>query len=316
MVFLALVSLLNARGIKKSLRINVGMTPIELTSLVIVMVAGAYLLSKGGGDMSRVLAFPADTSAASATLAGAVIAYYAFVGFKTSANVAEEMQNPGRSYAPALFGSLLVAGLVYVGVGLAADMAMPRWLFSFIALIAVANGALLTMIMTSRLTHGMADEGLEVHRRRQDACPQVEVREHQVGERRQTEQLIRADGRVGQALAPGEPLEGAREFGEDHLVDPARPLELLLVEGAQVFRDEAAAHHLRHIDRFPARRVQADRRDKVLSKPDSVAADRGERAPAERAVGPDGDGCAVPVEADLARTVKCVRLLRSTLGDE
>jgi len=182
-VFLALVSLLNARGIKKSLRISVGMRPIELTSLVIVMVAGAYLLSKGGGDMSRVLAFPADTSAASATLAGAVIAYYAFVGFKTSADVAEEMQNPGRSYAPALFGSLLVAGLVYVGVGLAVGMAMPpaelaastgpllavvdasglgmpRWLFSFIALIAVANGALLTMIMTSRLTHGMADEGL------------------------------------------------------------------------------------------------------------------------------------------------------------
>ena len=171
-VFLALVSLLNVRGIKESLRINVGTTLIELTGLVIVMMAGAYLLSKGGGDLSRVMAFPADTLAASATLAGAVIAYYAFVGFETSANVAEEMQNPGRSYAPALFGSLLVAGLVYVGVGLAAStgtllaivdasgLGVPRWLFSFIALIAVANGALLTMIMTSRLTYGMADKGL------------------------------------------------------------------------------------------------------------------------------------------------------------
>ena len=118
------VSLLNARGIKESLRINVGMTLIELTGLVIVMVAGA------------------------------VIAHYAFVGFETSANVAEEMQNPGRSDAPALFGSLLVAGLVYVGVGLAADMAMPP------AELAASTGALLTMSMTSRLTHGMADEGL------------------------------------------------------------------------------------------------------------------------------------------------------------
>ena len=112
-----------------------------------------------------------------------MIAYYAFVGFETLANVAEEMQNPARSYAPALFGSLLVAGLIYVGVGLAAGAAMPpvelaastgpllavveasglgvpRSVFSFIALIAVANGALLTMIMTSRLTYGMADEGL------------------------------------------------------------------------------------------------------------------------------------------------------------
>jgi amino acid transporter len=182
-VFLALVSLLNARGIKESLKINVGMTLIELSGLVIVMFAGAYLVSRGAGDVSRVLEFPVDTSATSATLAGAVIAYYAFVGFETSANVAEEMKNPARSYAPALFGSLLVAGLIYVGVGLAASVALPpaelaastgpllavvdasglgvpNWVFSFIALIAVANGALLTMIMTSRLTYGMADEGL------------------------------------------------------------------------------------------------------------------------------------------------------------
>jgi len=112
-----------------------------------------------------------------------VIAYYAFVGFETSANVAEEMKDPARSYAPALFGSLLVAGVIYVGVGLAASVALPpaelaastgpllavvdasglgvpNWVFSFIALIAVANGAMLTMIMASRLTYGMADEGL------------------------------------------------------------------------------------------------------------------------------------------------------------
>lgn len=38
-VFLALVSLLNARGIKESLKINVGMTLIELSGLVIVMLA-------------------------------------------------------------------------------------------------------------------------------------------------------------------------------------------------------------------------------------------------------------------------------------
>ena len=119
------MSLLNARGIKESLTINVVMTLIALSGLVIVMVAGAYLLSRGGGDMSRVTAFPPDTSAASATLAGAVIAYYAFVGFETSANVAEEMHNPARSYAPALFGSLLVAGLVYVGVTLASGIATP-----------------------------------------------------------------------------------------------------------------------------------------------------------------------------------------------
>ena len=37
---------------------------------------------------------------------------------------------------------------------------MPSWLFSLIALIAVANGALLTMIMASRLAYGMAEQRL------------------------------------------------------------------------------------------------------------------------------------------------------------
>ncbi len=42
----------------------------------------------------------------------------------------------------------------------AADVGVPPRLFRLIALVAVANGALLTMIMASRLTYGMASEGL------------------------------------------------------------------------------------------------------------------------------------------------------------
>ena len=37
---------------------------------------------------------------------------------------------------------------------------MPDWVFSAIALVAVANGALLTMIMASRLSYGMAEHDL------------------------------------------------------------------------------------------------------------------------------------------------------------
>src|SRR5690606_14833028 len=42
----------------------------------------------------------------------------------------------------------------------ATGVQVPPWLFSLIALIAVANGALLTMIMASRLTYGMAQQRL------------------------------------------------------------------------------------------------------------------------------------------------------------
>ncbi|PYY34336.1 amino acid permease [Curtobacterium sp. MCPF17_047] len=182
-VFLALVACLNARGISDSLRSNVVMTIIELSGLVIVIVTVAVMMGGGGGDVSRVGAFPAEANPALATLSAAIVAYYSFVGFETSANVAEEVREPRKVYPRALFGSLATAGVVYVLVALASSIALPaselsdssgpllavvaatgvpipEWVFSIIALVAVANGALLTMIMASRVTYGMAEQRL------------------------------------------------------------------------------------------------------------------------------------------------------------
>ena len=182
-VFLALVACLNARGINESVKSNVVMTVVEVSGLVLVVVVVAILLADGGGDTSRVGEFPAGSAPAMATLSGAIIAYYSFVGFETSANVAEEVRDVRRVYPRALFGALAAAGVVYVLVALASSIALPAeelsgstgplldvvaasgvsvpaWLFSLVALVAVANGALLTMIMASRLAFGMAEEGL------------------------------------------------------------------------------------------------------------------------------------------------------------
>lgn len=182
-VFLAVVAALNARGIRESLGANVVMTVIEVSGLIIVVVVVGVLLGGGGGDVGRVAQPPEGTGVATAVLAGAIIAYYSFVGFETSANMIEEVKEPSKVYPRALFTALGTAGLVYVLVGLASSIALPpeelaassgpllavveasgvgvpSWLFSLIALIAVANGALLTMIMASRLTYGMAEQGL------------------------------------------------------------------------------------------------------------------------------------------------------------
>ena len=181
--FLALVACLNARGISESLKSNVVMTVIELSGLVLVVGVVALMVGRGDGDLARVGELPDGTTPALAILGGAILAYYSFVGFETSANVVEEIRDPSRVYPRALFGALLTAGLVYVLVGLASAIALPSaelsqssgplldvvaasgvavpdWLFSLIALIAVANGALLTMIMSSRLTFGMSEQGL------------------------------------------------------------------------------------------------------------------------------------------------------------
>nr|WP_216845639.1 APC family permease [Rathayibacter sp. VKM Ac-2857] len=182
-VFLVLVACLNARGVAESLLSNTVMTVIEVGGLLIVIVCVAVMVAAGGGDLGRTVELSSEQAPVLAVLGAAIIAYYSFVGFETSANIAEELRDPSRIYPRALFGALITAGGVYLLVGLASSIAVPAddlagssaplldvvtasgagvpaWLFSVIALIAVANGALLTMIMASRVTYGMAKEGL------------------------------------------------------------------------------------------------------------------------------------------------------------
>lgn len=181
--FLIVIALLNARGIKESLSANIVMTAIEVSGLLLVVVAAAWYFNTGAADLSRALEFKPDVSPAFAVLGAALLAFYSFVGFETSANLAEEIRDVRYTYPKALFGALLIAGVVYVLVGVAAaavlsvdelttssapllevvkksGLGIPPLLFAFIALIAVANGALLTMIMASRLTYGMARQEL------------------------------------------------------------------------------------------------------------------------------------------------------------
>ncbi|MET9146250.1 APC family permease [Streptomyces sp. NPDC004042] len=182
-VFLCALALLNARGISESTRANLAATVIEVSGLLLVAGLGIWLLLRGDGAPGRLVRLgTAHTGAAAGVLSGTVLAYYSFVGFETSVNVAEETRDPRRSYPRALFGALVTAGAVYVLVGVVASAAVPTAtlaqssgpllevvkeaggvppkLFSAVALVAVANGALLTGIMSSRLAYGMARDGL------------------------------------------------------------------------------------------------------------------------------------------------------------
>lgn len=184
-VFLLVLALLNARGISESMRANVVMTLVEASGLVLVVVLGAVLLGRGQADPAQLAQVPAGGAGgvAAAVIAAAALAFYSFVGFETSANMVEETRDPRRNYPRALFGGLLVAGVLYLLVGLTvtltvpaqqlvgstgpllevvriADVGVPAWLFAVVALIAVANTALLTGIFSSRLTYGMAEDGL------------------------------------------------------------------------------------------------------------------------------------------------------------
>jgi len=182
-IFLLLLAALNARGIKESLGANAAATIVEVSGLLLIIGLGAWVVARGDADLGRLTQLgTAEEGPFRAVLGGAVLAYYSYVGFETSVNIAEEARDPRRSYPRALFGALAVAGVIYVLVGAAASAVVPTdqlaassgpllevvrvaggvplVLFSVIALVAVANGALLTGIMSSRLAYGMARDGL------------------------------------------------------------------------------------------------------------------------------------------------------------
>ncbi len=181
--FLLVVALINARGIKESVGLNLVLTGIELSGLLLVIVIAVAALADGQGDAGRAFEFKEGESVIGAMLGGAALAFYALVGFEDSVNVAEETKDPRHAYPRALFGGLLIAGVVYLAVAMLASMVVPvdeladssgplqqvastgplgvgDKVFSAIALFALANGALINMIMASRLLYGMSNEGI------------------------------------------------------------------------------------------------------------------------------------------------------------
>ncbi|HWI46455.1 MAG TPA: APC family permease, partial [Rubrobacter sp.] len=183
LVFIVVVGLINFYGISESVKINVVLTSVEIFGLLLIILIGVLALLAGEGDPGRAFEFKGDASVLGAILAGTVLAFYALIGFDDSVNVAEETHNPSRNYPRAIFGALFIAGIVYLLVTFTASMVVPTGelagssgpllevvdrgtlpvpakLFAAIALLAVSNGALINMIMASRIVYGMSDQGV------------------------------------------------------------------------------------------------------------------------------------------------------------
>ena len=195
LVFVVAIALINFRGIKESVRFNIVCTLIELGGLVLVVIIGLAFLTDGGGDFGRNLEFTEGEAIPLVIVSGASLAFYALIGFEDTVNVAEETQEPQRTFPVALFGGLAIGGVIYLLVTLIASAVVPTdrladssgplleavqvgplavepKVFSAIALFALINGALINMIMASRLVYGMAAQGIvprglgRVHRTR------------------------------------------------------------------------------------------------------------------------------------------------------
>ncbi|MBD2037374.1 amino acid permease [Phormidium sp. FACHB-592] len=188
LVILALFSglaFINFRGMQESSSLNIFCTTLEVSGLLIVILVSVLFLS-GGGSAGNAAATATATSGDIGWIAifqGAALAFYAFIGFEDIVNVAEEVKNPERNVPRAVLLSLGIAGVIYVLVSwlaaqvldpaalsasgaplldvvLRAQPNFPGVIFTFIALFAVLNTALLNFITASRLLFGMSRDGL------------------------------------------------------------------------------------------------------------------------------------------------------------
>src|SRR5690606_10550027 len=146
--------------------------------LLLVLAVGFWFASglEASVKLERILP---DASVA-AVLGGATVAFYSYIGFEDTANVAEEVRDPRRVMPRAILGAIGASCLIYVGVTVAALLTRPADVlarseaplldvlraagfgppggaFSVVALLAICNTGLLNLIMASRLGYGMAN---------------------------------------------------------------------------------------------------------------------------------------------------------------
>ena len=186
MAFMLLLALINLRGVGESVKFNVLLTLVEVTALAIVIGVGFFAMTQGNADFGRVVTFEdsGDKGLFLAVTAATSIAFFAMVGFEDSVNMVEETKDPARIFPKALLTGLGIAVVIYMLVAVSvvavltsdqiADASEGRALlevvrvgapdfpidrvFPFLAVFAVANTALINMLMASRLLYGLANQ--------------------------------------------------------------------------------------------------------------------------------------------------------------
>jgi len=180
-VIVLIISLaaLAAWGIQHSVLVASLFTLVEIFGLLLIVVVGLEHIPDIAGAMERHHHQQPSFSLVG-LLSGAFLAFYAYIGFEDMVNVSEEVNNPRVNMPRAILLAVILSTLLYTAVVMvavfmvppmqlaqtSAPLAMvytaatgqPAVLISVIGMFAVVNGALIQMIMASRLLYGMANK--------------------------------------------------------------------------------------------------------------------------------------------------------------
>ncbi len=195
--FMLLIALVNFRGVGESVKLNIVLTLVELSGLLMIILIGFFAFAGGKADFTEVVIFDSAEGKSTffAITAATSLAFFAMVGFEDSVNMAEECIDPIRDFPRMMLTGLGITGTIYVLVSITAVALVPvgdltdpdkgsaltqvvaagapnmpfDTIFPFIGMFAVANSALINMLMASRLLYGLA---------RQDVLPRSLGRVH------------------------------------------------------------------------------------------------------------------------------------------
>lgn len=179
--FLLLMAGVVFRGIRESMWVNVLCTLIEAAGLLIVIAVGVSYW--GSVNYLEVPTGLGQDSFFLLVLNGAVLTFFAFLGFEDTINVAEECRDPESTIPIGLIAAMTAAAILYVAVAITAVSvvpyqelatapspltavvskaapAFPAFVFTLITIFAVANTALVNYVTASRLVYGMSRQGL------------------------------------------------------------------------------------------------------------------------------------------------------------
>jgi len=164
-------------GIGQSVTIAAIMTIVEIIGLLIIIYVGRDSFAQVPEQLPTLI--PSfEPSVWAGIVMGSFVAFYAYLGFEDIVNVAEEAINPRINIPLAIIISLIVTTIFYVLISVIAvilisptelaqsdaPLAMlyekttgqSPWVITVISLISVINGALIQVIMASRVLYGMS----------------------------------------------------------------------------------------------------------------------------------------------------------------
>lgn len=178
----AIVGLLGAIaawGILESVAVAAVVTVIEIGGIVAVLLAALHGLAEL--PPARELIVAPDATGIAGMLGGALLAFYAFIGFEDMVNVAEEVVDVRNTLPRSIVLTLVITAVLYLALAAAAVLTVPPdelaasgaplmlvydraggpypAALGLIAIVAMLNGALIQVIMASRVLYGLASEG-------------------------------------------------------------------------------------------------------------------------------------------------------------